>query len=87
MAITSLEFKRIDVEFGRRLESVDKELYEAIGECRSKEEVAKEIKAAKEILIEYESILKTLDEIKRAQFKDDYGDSIVDIMNGMAKLE
>lgn len=85
--MTSMEFKQLSVDFGKKLEKIDEDLYNAVEKGLTEEEAKTQITAGEELIAEYKKILSELDEIKSPQFKDRREEGIEDIIEFIDQIK
>ena len=87
MQMTSLEFKTICVTFSRQIEITSEELFEAIDEKHSIDQMRKEIDAARATINKYEATLNKLDELKRSQFMQKFKEAVDEMIEAISDLK
>lgn len=87
MRMSSLEFKKLCVAFAADLQEVDEDLDAAVHSYPSESEVVSAIAAGQEKLKDYDALLKQLDELKKSQVMERYGEVMDSIRNTLKELK
>lgn len=77
--MTSLEFKKLDIDFSERLEKTDEELYAQIEKGASREDLQKLINQAENLIIEHARILNDLDDHMGSKFEKSNKENMADL--------
>ena len=87
MKMTSLEFKKLQLEFSDDLKEIEEQLDAAVEGELEQPQIASAIDAGKSKVATYDRLIKDLEGQKRQDMVDDYGNDVEEIRRLILTLE